>query len=666
METCHRDETDLVVTVVVGVTVAVADGRIDPAAGGVALVEDVVEVHLHDGFLDYFLGLQRVAEADIGGAVGRQRTVEVLGVVEIHARDVVRVPGGLEALVVEGDEAVQDGRRREGQGGVVVVDDIVAVTIVGLAVGIGVAFPVVPVLHDLVEVLDLVLAQGGVGLDGQPFGGAHASLQLNAHAVRVLDIGGEGFADVADGTGLYKLVVVVHIVEVGASLEDASVVVVAQLIVEELLWLGEGIGAVVGEVVTLGLAVAHGHGGVDVVAVRVEGDAALGVEEGVLLVDVEFLVVVATLVVIELVVDAVGLVVHIAELHVAEDGPMVGKSVGRLDEDIAVELLCIGVVIFVVAIGEVFVSHALVGDIGHIAEVVALEVLGRDAADDVPVCILVTGEPHEAVGVLAESFLADEVGLFHLIAFSVIIGHAKLREFVVRTELLVVAVAVGVVQRGRGRPMLVDLPSGGEEVVVLPEVVGGAVPEGAVVHLVALGHVMAVLVLDEVAVLVGDEVFVERVELSQTHLIHIGVGLDACVLTIGAVHKAEVVVASRHAVPGLAGHLEITDVLVAEDEVLAHPGEAAVVAAAAALGAVDEAVGVGLVVGSVDDEVVPQHACGGLGTEVERVERAVGARDLGTRHEGRLGRCQGYRATKGAIAVGGATHAALDLHRAEQ
>ena len=114
METCHRDETDLVVTIVIGVTVAVADGRVDPTAGGVALVEDVVEVHLHDGFLDDFLRFQRVAEADVGGAVGRQRAIEVLGVVEVHARDIVRVPGGLKALVVESDEAVQDGRRREG------------------------------------------------------------------------------------------------------------------------------------------------------------------------------------------------------------------------------------------------------------------------------------------------------------------------------------------------------------------------------------------------------------------------------------------------------------------------------------------------------------------------------------------------------------------------
>ncbi len=108
-----------------------------------------------------------------------------------------------------------------------------------------------------------------------------------------------------------------------------------------MLGLGERIGAVVGEVVTLGFAVAHGHGSVGMVAALIEGDAALGVEEGVLLVDVEFLVVVAALVVVELVVDAVGLVVYVAELYVTEDGPVIAEGVGGLDEDVAVELLCV-------------------------------------------------------------------------------------------------------------------------------------------------------------------------------------------------------------------------------------------------------------------------------------------------------------------------------------
>ena len=84
IEARHRDETDLVIAVVVRVTVAVADGRINPAAGGVTFIEDVVEVHFDDGFFDDLLWLQRIAKAHVRGAVGWKRTVKILGVVEIH------------------------------------------------------------------------------------------------------------------------------------------------------------------------------------------------------------------------------------------------------------------------------------------------------------------------------------------------------------------------------------------------------------------------------------------------------------------------------------------------------------------------------------------------------------------------------------------------------
>ena len=150
------------------------------------------------------------------------------------------------------------------------------------------------------------------------------------------------------------------------------------------------------------------------------------------------------------------------------------------------------------------VGNTFVGDIGYVTKVVPFKILYREATNDVPMRVLVFGEPNEAIGVLTEAFLADKVGLFHLVAFSIGVGHAKLREFVVGTELFIIAVAVGVVQRGRGRPVLVDFPGSGEDVVVLPEIVGGAVPIAAVVHLVALVEVVAVLVLDEVAVFVGD------------------------------------------------------------------------------------------------------------------------------------------------------------------
>ena len=84
IEPRHRDETDLIVAIVVRVTVAVADSRITPAAGSVTFIENVVEVHLEDGLLDGLFELEGVAEAHVRSTVGWQRTVEVLGVVEIH------------------------------------------------------------------------------------------------------------------------------------------------------------------------------------------------------------------------------------------------------------------------------------------------------------------------------------------------------------------------------------------------------------------------------------------------------------------------------------------------------------------------------------------------------------------------------------------------------
>ena len=78
---------------------------------------------------------------------------------------------------------------------------------------------------------------------------------------------------------------------------------------------------------------------------------------------------------------------------------------------------------------------------------------------------------------------------------------------------------------------------------------------------------------------------------------------------IGAIHKTEVVVAGSYAVPGLSCVLEVANVLVAKLEVLINIGDAAVIAAAASFRAVDETVGVGLMVGTVDDEMLPQQAC---------------------------------------------------------
>ena len=85
----------------------------------------------------------------------------------------------------------------------------------------------------------------------------------------------------------------------------------------------------------------------------------------------------------------------------------------------------------------------------------------------------------------------------------------EFRQFVLIAELLVVAIAVGVVQRGRSGPVLVDVPSRRQDVVVLPEVVGGLVPQRAIGKLIAFRLIVAVSIPNEKTVLVGNQTLVE-------------------------------------------------------------------------------------------------------------------------------------------------------------
>ena len=96
--------------------VALADGAVDPAALRHAGGEDVVEVHAQVDLLHGPARLERIAEAEVGEAVGGQRTVHVLAVVQVHATDVAGVPHGAEAAEMHVHEAVQDRGRRECQG----------------------------------------------------------------------------------------------------------------------------------------------------------------------------------------------------------------------------------------------------------------------------------------------------------------------------------------------------------------------------------------------------------------------------------------------------------------------------------------------------------------------------------------------------------------------
>ena len=357
---------------------------------------------------------------------------------------------------MQGHETIQDRGGTEGERGVVVVDGPRAV---------------VPVFHHLVEVFDLVFAQGSVALDGEPGGGVDGCLQFDTHTVAVLDVRSQVLANVAHGSSLHKLILIVHIEEVRPQTDDVAVEGVAQLIVHHLLSLGGRVGAIVSEVVALWLTMAQGQRTIDAMTASGPREACLGVQEVVFLVDVEALVVITTLVVIELIVDAIRLVAYMTILDIGKHIPLLRDMIGSLQEHVAIELMGIGVVILVIDIqiarctidlrvrhpDEMLLHHGM-GGIGDIAEVVAIEVLERETPDDIPRLVLVVGVPHQTVGMLCQTFLTNEVRLLDLITLFVLHAQTKLRELVVGTELLVVAIAIGIVQRGRGRPVVVDVP----------------------------------------------------------------------------------------------------------------------------------------------------------------------------------------------------------------
>ena len=79
--------------------VALGDGRIDPAAGGITAVEHIADVQANDSFLDGFLWFEGVAQVDVRSAVARQRAVGILGVVECRLTNPLRMTDGEKASV---------------------------------------------------------------------------------------------------------------------------------------------------------------------------------------------------------------------------------------------------------------------------------------------------------------------------------------------------------------------------------------------------------------------------------------------------------------------------------------------------------------------------------------------------------------------------------------
>ena len=107
------------------------------------------------------------------------------------------MPYSTERSDVEIKESVEDGVRREGEGRIVVMYH-------GSAV--------VPILHILVKVQQTVAAQRCVALEAQPGSDIDPRGNLRPQPVGIRDIGGEGFAYVAELSCLHQLVGILHII----------------------------------------------------------------------------------------------------------------------------------------------------------------------------------------------------------------------------------------------------------------------------------------------------------------------------------------------------------------------------------------------------------------------------------------------------------------------
>ena len=423
---------------------------------------------------------------------------------------------------------------------------------------------VVPVFGILVKVQEAAAAQGGVALQRQPGGNVHTSRKLHAGAVGVRDVGCQRFANVAHFSGLYQLILVAHIIEVGAEAEGGAIVLIASFKVKQALCARSRVFAVVREVVALRLTMAHRSGGEQLVGSGSEGETGLGVEEIVGLIHVQYMLGgSAVLVVNVFVVVAVRLVVDAAVLDIAKGAEFVRQRVGSLHKSAAVKLGSIGIVILVIiadAAGEF-----LVGDICQVSEVIAKELLYGESCHGVPAFAVVTEVGNEAESVLAKAFLAHEIALGHLLAvLAYEIGNTILDQFVLVAEFIVVTVSVGVMGNCGKAPGRVNLPGKTQQVVVLPEIVRSARPIGTVVHTVALGGVVGT---------VNDHLLIQGVVKSQPLVIHILVCLDAGLLPVSAIHNGQVTAAGCHSVPGLAGVLVIANEFVTDGVVGTKPGQ---------------------------------------------------------------------------------------------
>ena len=364
-----------------------------------------------------------------------------------------------------------------------------------------------------IEVQNAIPAECSITFDGEPFRDVDSCCQFNTHSIALLDVCGQLLADVALHSCLNELVVVIHAIQICSCMPVRSRIGVPCFRVEHTFGFGCRIVSVVSKVVALWFAIGDGMRDISPVPALMPTESCFGVQEVVVLVYVEVVLAVGAVILHdELVVISVGTIAYMTVLEVAPSGPAFADAVGGFGEDTMVVLRGIGIVVGVLSAFQHFLAYEAFLYISNVAEVIACEALESQPANHIPSPFLVVGVPKQAVGVLFQSFLPHHIALHLLSVCPEVVEPKLLRQLVVGTELFVVAVAVGVVKRSGGAPVLVDVPSHREDVVVLLEVVCRARPERAVAHGIAFCEVVAVVVTGEVAILVVSQSLVERVE----------------------------------------------------------------------------------------------------------------------------------------------------------
>ena len=350
------------------------------------------------------------------------------------------------------------------------------------------------------------MREGGVEIPAEPVGRLPRSFQLHALAIRAAAVlvAGLHLAYIIELASEHILVVVVHVIEIGACCELRALIAIAKLHVLQLLGL-QVLHLVVLVVVARGLLVAQGVTGIHaVVLVYLVVETELRVEEVEVVVCPVSLRAVHVDIIVARILHAVS---HMAILQV-EVGVETGEEGPRLlGIDVEVGLPR---AVPVILVARVELVDFVLGP-EHLSPVVADVFVPTAAEGRLEVFLVVVVDAcHDAIEVVLHDLLACQVAFVFRVRQAVV--HVVLASLV----FVVVTIAVGVVQRHVGRPALSEQ----------------LVPDGLVVHLVIV--VGLVLVVVHVALLVV--IFAARVVASSVEALLIFGGVVPCVVCLlGAV-----------------------------------------------------------------------------------------------------------------------------------